>query len=82
MAKLTFFTVLLLRPGLAILAVDYLHLGLSGAWMAIATDQVLRAVAILLRYRSGKWKVLCLRRGREKSVPDTLKPSSGASGKS
>ena len=81
-AKLTFFTVLLLRPGLAILAVDYLHLGLSGAWMAIATDQVLRAIAILLRYRSGKWKVLCLRRGQEKSAPDTLKPSSGASGKS
>lgn len=59
-AKLTFFTVMLLRPGLAIFAIQYLHWGLPGAWMAITTDQILRAGVIALRYRSGKWKKICL----------------------
>lgn len=57
-AKLTFFTVMLLRPGLAILAVNGFHLGLPGAWFAITIDQILRAVVILARYYSGKWKFL------------------------
>jgi putative MATE family efflux protein len=56
-AKLTFFTVMLLRPGLAIFAVTVLHWGLAGAWIAIAIDQMLRALVILLRYRSGKWQL-------------------------
>lgn len=59
-AKLTFFTVLLLRPGLAIFAIDVLHWGLPGAWLAITTDQILRSIVIALRYRSGKWKEICL----------------------
>ena len=59
-AKLTFFTVMLLRPGLAIFAIRYLRWGLPGAWLAITTDQVLRAGIIALRYRSGKWKEICL----------------------
>lgn len=59
-AKLTFFTVLLLRPGLAILAVNGFHLGLPGAWLAITTDQILRSALIAFRYRSGKWKQLPL----------------------
>lgn len=59
-AKLTFFTVMLLRPGLAIFAIHSLHWGLPGAWLAITTDQVLRAAVIALRYRSGKWKEICL----------------------
>jgi putative MATE family efflux protein len=55
-AKLTFFTVMLLRPALAILAVNVLHWGLVGAWISITIDQMLRALLILLRYRSGNWK--------------------------
>lgn len=59
-AKLTFYTVLLLRPGLAILAVQGFHLGLPGAWLAITTDQILRSALIAFRYRSGQWKELPL----------------------
>ena len=55
-AKLTFYTVLLLRPILAIFAVKVLNWGLAGAWIAITVDQLLRSVLILLRYQSGKWK--------------------------
>ena len=36
-AKLTFFTVMLLRPGLALLAINVFSLGLPGAWFAILT---------------------------------------------
>jgi putative MATE family efflux protein len=61
-AKLTFFTVMLLRPSLAIFAVKVLHWGLPGAWIAIFTDQILRAFVILLRYRSGKWKNVYIKR--------------------
>lgn len=56
-AKLTFFTVMLLRPILAIFAVTVLHWGLAGAWLSITVDQMLRALLILLRYRSGKWQL-------------------------
>lgn len=61
-AKLTFYTVLLLRPGLAILAVHGFHMGLPGAWLAITADQILRSALIALRYRSGQWKQLPLLR--------------------
>ena len=57
-AKLTFFTVMLLRPGLAILAVNVFGLGLPGAWLAISADQGLRAIVIMGRYYSGRWKQL------------------------
>lgn len=67
-AKLTFYTVLLLRPGLAILAVRGFHMGLPGAWLAITTDQILRSALIALRYRSGQWKQLpLLRAGKTKA---------------
>lgn len=55
-ARLTFFTVMLLRPGLALLAIRRFHLGLPGAWFAITADQILRSILIAYRYRSGKWK--------------------------
>ena len=60
-AKLTFFTVMLLRPGLALLAINVFSLGLPGAWFAILTDQIIRSALIAWRYQSGRWKesVLC-----------------------
>lgn len=60
-AKLTFFTVMLLRPGLALLAINRFSLGLPGAWLAITTDQILRSILIAWRYRSGKWKQAAVR---------------------
>jgi len=55
-AIITFITILIIRPGLAILAINFLDLGLIGAWLALAADQFMRTVLIVLRFRSGKWK--------------------------
>lgn len=50
-----FFTVLLLRPGLAMGLIGA-GMGLWGAWIALAADQATRSLLVLLRFRSGKWK--------------------------
>jgi putative MATE family efflux protein len=55
-AIISFITVLLVRPGLALLLVKTTSLGLYGAWIALVADQALRSVLVLLRYNSGKWK--------------------------
>lgn len=55
-AVIIFITVLLVRPGLTILTINKLGWGLIGAWIALATDQLLRSLLVLLRYNSGKWK--------------------------
>ncbi|MFA9424435.1 MAG: MATE family efflux transporter [Sedimentibacter sp.] len=55
-ALITFITVLLVRPILAIYFINHLHWGLEGAWYAFIIDQTLRSALVLLRYNSGKWK--------------------------
>ncbi|HKM16671.1 MAG: MATE family efflux transporter [Bacillota bacterium] len=55
-AIIIFITVLLIRPGLAMININVFQWGLMGAWIALVTDQVLRSALILLRYNSGKWK--------------------------
>lgn len=55
-AIITFLTVLLVRPTLAIVSINFLGWGLMGAWIALVADQVLRSTLVLLRYNSGKWK--------------------------
>ena len=55
-AKITFITVLLVRPITAILLVNA-GLGLYGAWTAFSLDQLLRSALVLRRYNSGKWKM-------------------------
>lgn len=57
-AVITFLTVLLVRPGLALLMIHVFHLGLPGAWIALAADQLLRSLLVWLRYQSGKWKTV------------------------
>ncbi len=49
-------TVLGLRSGLAIVTINYIHLGLWGAWIALVIDQCSRTFVMALRYHSGKWK--------------------------
>ena len=61
-AAITFITVLLVRPGVAILLVNK-GFGLYGAWIAMAADQLLRTLLVLMRYYSGKWKSIKLDRG-------------------
>ncbi len=55
-ATVSFLTVMILRPGLALLAVNYFNLGLTGAWYALVTDQLIRTLLIGVRYYSGKWR--------------------------
>lgn len=55
-AIISFITVLLIRPGLALLLIKVFDFGLYGAWIAIACDQAVRSFLILLRFNSGKWK--------------------------
>ncbi|HHX61871.1 MAG TPA: MATE family efflux transporter [Epulopiscium sp.] len=55
-AVITFITILIIRPGLAIIAIKSFDLGLTGAWLALAADQAMRSLLIVLRYQSGKWK--------------------------
>ena len=59
-AIITFITVLLVRPMIAIITVS-LGFGLYGAWFAMACDQILRSALVLGRYQSGKWKLLKLK---------------------
>ncbi len=57
-AVITFITVLLVRPTIALLLINFTGLGLYGAWVALACDQLLRSALVLLRYQSGKWKTI------------------------
>lgn len=56
-AIITFLTVLLMRPTLAILLVNA-GFGLYGAWIAFVSDQIVRSFLVLQRYNSGKWKLI------------------------
>lgn len=53
-------TTMILRPTLALLLV-WAGLGIYGAWIALAADQLLRSLLIFLRYRGGKWKLIKLK---------------------
>ena len=53
----TFLGVWPFRLGLGYLFVSGLGMGLFGAWLAIAADQTCRSLLILLRWRSGRWKL-------------------------
>lgn len=55
-AIITFITILILRPSLAMLSIHVLKWGLIGAWLAVAVDQLVRSLLVLLRFYSGKWK--------------------------
>jgi putative MATE family efflux protein len=55
-AVITFITVLLVRPGLALLSIKVLGFGIEGAWLAFVIDQLIRSFLVLMRYNSGKWK--------------------------
>ena len=54
-------TVLILRSGLAILLVTYMHTGLIGAWYAMVADQIVRDLMIILYFRSGRWSRIRLK---------------------
>ena len=53
-------TMMIIRPVLALLLV-YLGLGIYGAWIAIAADQLTRTALVFARYRQGKWMQIRLK---------------------
>lgn len=59
-ALFTFITVLIIRPVAAIILIS-LGLGLYGAWIGMAIDQIVRSGLVLWRYNSGKWKLIKLK---------------------
>lgn len=62
-AVITFLTVLLVRPVLAALLIHIAKWGLYGAWIGMASDQLLRSMLVLLRYHGGKWKRIQIKSG-------------------
>jgi len=56
-AVITFLTVLLVRPAFAIFSINVLNWGLTGAWVAMVLDQLLRTLLVMQRFHSGKWKL-------------------------
>ncbi len=59
-AVIMFITVVIIRTIMGYIFVNVLQLALFGAWVAIAADQVMRAVLIWFRYNQGKWKKIKL----------------------
>ena len=57
-AIIMFITVLLVRPLISGLCIYLLGLGLYGAWYALVADQLMRSLLVLIRYNSGKWKLI------------------------
>ncbi len=60
-AVISFITVLGIRTVLALLLVKVFHLGLYGAWIAMAADQMVRTALVSIRYGSRKWMLFKLR---------------------
>ena len=54
----TMIGILGVRTTLVILLIRILGMDVSGAWLAMAIDQTIRACIIYLRYKSGKWKTI------------------------
>ena len=55
-AIIIFISVLIVRPFIAIFTIQFMELGLWGAWVAIVVDQLLRSGLVLFRFNSGRWK--------------------------
>ena len=47
--------VAIIRPGLTFVGINFLGLGLFGAWAAGLIDMVIRLTFVYIRYNSGKW---------------------------
>ena len=57
----TLITVLILRTSIALLLINVFDMGLYGAWIAMASDQLVRSLLIGLRYMSNRWMLFKVR---------------------
>lgn len=55
-AIVSFVTMLIIRPVMAIIAINQFGLGLKGAWYALVADQLTRTLLIGRRYYQGNWR--------------------------
>ncbi|MBR4770895.1 MAG: MATE family efflux transporter [Clostridia bacterium] len=55
MAVVSLLTIGTLRPGLTFILMHFTSLGLYGAWLAVLTDQIIRALFAGIRFYRGKW---------------------------
>ena len=53
---ITMITMMIIRPILALVLVYATGLGIYGAWIAVAADQLTRTILVFARYKQGKWK--------------------------
>jgi len=54
--RITAFCVWVVRLGTSLLLVSVAHLGLVGVWLAMGLDWIVRAIYLVIRFRSGAWK--------------------------
>mgnify|MGYP002856637588 CR=1 FL=1 len=59
-AVITMITMMIIRPILALILVR-VGLGIYGAWIAVAADQLTRTFLVFSRYRQGRWKLIRLK---------------------
>ena len=52
--------------------VNIAHMGLPGAWLGMALDQVTRAILISLRFKAGKWKTIKVWDQSDKSLREEM----------
>ncbi|NLY45966.1 MAG: MATE family efflux transporter [Tissierella sp.] len=57
----TIIGVVFVRLIIAYILINYVGLGLAGAWLAMLFDQLTRWAGILIRYRTGRWKDIKLK---------------------
>ncbi|MBP5428773.1 MAG: MATE family efflux transporter [Clostridia bacterium] len=55
MAAVSLLTIGIMRPGLTFVLMHLTPLGLYGAWIAVLTDQIIRALFAGIRFYRGKW---------------------------
>ena len=53
-----------IRLSVGYVFVNFFGWGLAGAWYAVFIDQFIRDMIILLRFRSGRWKIFELHKGK------------------
>jgi putative MATE family efflux protein len=53
--------ILILRSSLSLLFVNYFQLGISGAWLAVLFDQLLRWLIIYFRFKTDRWQHIKIR---------------------
>ena len=58
---ITIIGVFVIRLSVAYVLINIVQIGVIGAWIAMLSDQIIRCIGIILRYKTGKWKEIKLK---------------------